>query len=267
MKSHTIFIALTSNSAILINNTNSYIFMHDQFLFYSGTDKQLVLSCVDFFIPSLSATAITLQFLLQRLHFQPDILKRIQCEIDAVVGHGRLPELSDRVRYEKNDKAVHIFFINMIIYCHYSMPYLEATLREVMRHETLVPSGLPHRAMEDTNFLGYDIPKGTLVFASLYACHADETVWEKPDDFRPERFLDANGRFCVQRDHSIPFGAGKRLCAGETFARNTLFLVTAALLQNFNFEMPTGHRMPDRCETMTGTPRYPPKFWLKFIPR
>lgn len=42
-------------------------------------------------------------------------------------------------------------------YC--SLPYTEATLREVMRHETLVPSGLPHTALRDTKFMGYDIPK------------------------------------------------------------------------------------------------------------
>lgn len=40
-----------------------------------------------------------------------------------------------------------------------SLPYTEASIREIMRYETLVPSGLPHRALEDTTFMGYDIPK------------------------------------------------------------------------------------------------------------
>lgn len=61
-------------------------------------DKQLVLSCADFFLPSLSATAITMQFLIQRLYIQPNVLKRIQRDIDTVVGHGRLPELNDRAK-------------------------------------------------------------------------------------------------------------------------------------------------------------------------
>lgn len=151
--------------------------------------------------------------------------------------------------------------------CLCSLPYLEATLREIMRYETLVPSGLPHRALEDTKFEGYDIPKGSLVYASLYACHKDPSTWNQPELFRPERFLDESGRLCVQKDHSLPFGAGKRLCAGETFARNTLFLVAAALLQNFSIEMPHGHRMPDPSETMTGTPTYPPKYWIEFVAR
>lgn len=41
----------------------------------------------------------------------------------------------------------------------YSLPYTEATIREIMRFETLVPSGLPHKALRDTKFMGFDIPK------------------------------------------------------------------------------------------------------------
>lgn len=41
----------------------------------------------------------------------------------------------------------------------FSLPYTEATLREIMRFETLVPSGLPHTALRDTKFMGYDLPK------------------------------------------------------------------------------------------------------------
>lgn len=41
----------------------------------------------------------------------------------------------------------------------FSMPYIEATIRESLRHETLVPSNLPHTAVADTTIKGYDIPK------------------------------------------------------------------------------------------------------------
>lgn len=43
-----------------------------------------------------------------------------------------------------------------------SMPYTEACLREMMRYETLVPMGVPHRAMKDTKIDGYDIPEVTI---------------------------------------------------------------------------------------------------------
>lgn len=55
--------------------------------------------CTDVFVPALNANALQLQFLLQRLCFQPEILKKCQEEIDNVVGQGRLPSLNDRTKY------------------------------------------------------------------------------------------------------------------------------------------------------------------------
>lgn len=37
---------------------------------------------------------------MQRLILQPDVQKKIQNEIDEVVGQGRLPTLDDRIKYE-----------------------------------------------------------------------------------------------------------------------------------------------------------------------
>lgn len=54
--------------------------------------------CVDFFFPANSALPGTIQFLLQHLSVQPEIQKKIQKEIDDVVGHGRLPTLDDRIK-------------------------------------------------------------------------------------------------------------------------------------------------------------------------
>lgn len=93
----------------------------------------------------------------------------------------------------------------------------------------------------------------------------DKTVFKQPEVFQPERFLDENGQFSPTLDKSLPFSAGKRLCAGETFTRNTLFLLTAVLVQNFNFAMPTGEKMP--MKTNTGFVRYLPDYWLELSAR
>lgn len=50
----------------------------------------------DFFIPALIANTLQLQFLLQRFHLQPEILRRCQEEIKNIVGSSRLPTLNDR---------------------------------------------------------------------------------------------------------------------------------------------------------------------------
>lgn len=114
-------------------------------------------------------------------------------------------------------------------------------------------------------FLGYDIPKDTFSLASLHALHFDETVWKNPTEFKPERYLDYKGRLSIQKDASLPFGAGRRLCAGETFARNTMFLCIAALCQNFNIRPVQSSGQLD--DTFCGLTRMPEDFWMKFEAR
>lgn len=136
-----------------------------------------------------------------------------------------------------------------------------------MRYETLLPSGTPHKALVDTEFMGYTIPKGTLIFTSLASGNQDPTAWNRPDEFWPERFLDASGKLCLRKDISLPFGAGKRLCAGETFARNMLFLCVASFLQAFNIQMSDGEEPPKSSEIITGTVRTPKDYWIEVITR
>ncbi|XP_055697775.1 probable cytochrome P450 304a1 [Phlebotomus papatasi] len=207
--------------------------------------EQLILICVDFFFPALTAVPVTIGFLIQRLLLQPEILIKMQKEIDEVVGRGRLPELDDRI----------------------NLPYVEATIREIMRLETLVPSAIPHKAVVDTKLLGYDVPEGAFVVPGLYAFHMDPKLWGDPEVFRPERFIGEDGKLSLKLDKSLPFGAGKRLCAGETFARNTLFLMISALAQNFNIRQPPNDKLPDLSKTICGLITLPPQFWIKFEPR
>lgn len=148
-----------------------------------------------------------------------------------------------------------------------SLHYTEATLREIMRYETLTPSSLAHRALVDTQFDGYDIPAGTFVITSLGASHHDPLAWQHPNEFQPERFLDKNGRFCVQKDKSLPFGAGKRLCAGETFARNMLFLFMAAFFQAFSVSMPDGVKPQRFDQNKTGLIRHTADHWVQVTVR
>lgn len=169
----------------------------------------------------------------------------MQAEIDDVVGHGRLPTLDDRI----------------------NLPYTEATLREAMRIDTLVPSGVAHMAMKDTTLRGYDIPKDTILVLGLDSIHMQKDIWGDPERFRPERFLNYRGELSLSKDVSVPFGAGKRLCAGETFARNTMFLIVSALVQNFNIRQRLGDKLPDMGKRSTGIIISPADYWVKFEPR
>ncbi|XP_050088795.1 probable cytochrome P450 304a1 [Anopheles aquasalis] len=180
--------------------------------------------------------------------FQHDQLvevARIQHEIDDVVGHGRLPSLSDRA----------------------NLPYTEATLRESLRIDTLIPSGIVHRTMENTTFQGYNIEQNTLILIGLERINNQPEEWGDPEIFRPARFLDETGRLVLAKDRSLPFGSGKRLCAGETFARNTMFLIVATVLQHFNLRQRTSDRLPNISQRSSAFIVSPEDFWIRFEPR
>lgn len=125
-------------------------------IFFKWTDQQLIVLVSDLFLPAFIANSVQLQFILQRFYLQPNILKKCQEQISKVVGNSRLPSLNDRVKWVEFNSG----YTNCAnFWIQFSLPYVEATIRESLRHETLVPSGLPHTATADTTFMGYNIPK------------------------------------------------------------------------------------------------------------
>lgn len=196
-------------------------------------------------MPANVAVPMQMTMFLQTLIRHPNVAKKIQAEIDEVVGQCRLPTLDDR-------KNLH---------------YTEASIREILRLETLVPSSIVHNSMEDTKLMGYNVPKNTPVFPGLYEFHKDESLWDNPLTFNPERFLDSQGKLSLKLDKSLPFGAGRRLCAGETFARNMMFLITSALLQNFDFHSSPGQKIPLPHTHPVGIIAVPDEFWLNYSTR
>ncbi|GJM92518.1 hypothetical protein PR202_ga08995 [Eleusine coracana subsp. coracana] len=139
----------------------------------------------------------------------PDLLKKAQEEIDTHVGGSRL--------LDKNDLP--------------HLPYLHCIINETLRLYTATPMLLPHEASTDCKIHGYDVPAGSMLLVNAYAIHRDPAIWEKPEQFSPERFEHgkAEGKFM------IPFGMGRRKCPGENLAMRTMGLVLGALLQCFDW--------------------------------
>jgi len=210
----------------------------------SFSDEQLAVTGTDVLFPGATTMSTTLNFALTFLLSYPEVQNKMQQELDKVVGRDRLPTLDDRA----------------------SLPYNEAFLREVMRKQTLVPLSVVHRATEDTELNGYFIPKDTAMVVNLWSFHSDPNFWGDPEVFRPERFLDEKGQL-LKKDYSLPFGAGKRLCAGETFARQTMFLILSALIQNFTVKGAPGKPLPSEEPDMPGIIVTKKDVWLQFEPR
>uniref|UniRef100_A0A8D1LWV0 Cytochrome P450 1A n=1 Tax=Sus scrofa TaxID=9823 RepID=A0A8D1LWV0_PIG len=150
----------------------------------------------------------------------PEIQKKIQKELDTVIGRARRPRLSDRPQ----------------------LPYMEAFILELFRHTSFVPFTIPHSTTRDTTLNGFYIPKERHVLVNQWQVNHDPKLWGDPSEFRPERFLTADGTAIhkTMSEKVILFGMGKRRCIGEVLAKWEVFLFLAILLQQLEFSVPPG---------------------------
>ena len=170
------------------------------------------------FIAGTTTTSTALYVSMLVLACYPEIRKKVQLEIDSVVGNNE-PE----IKY-KDD-----------------MPYTEATILECTRNSSIVPLLVPHKVMEDTSLSGYHVPQGTNVFINAWAIHHDRDFWDEPFGYKPERFLDDDG-LLLPPDHPrrrrvLAFGIGSRNCPGEMFAKTRVFLFIVKICQMFNMSV------------------------------
>lgn len=133
------------------------------------------------------------------------------------------------------------------------MPYCEAIVVESVRTFMRNTFGIAHRALKDTKLSSFDIPKDTMVVAMASGMFNDSKVIKNPLEFDPENFLDEDGKLSVP-ENFYPFGLGKHRCIGESLAKSNLFIICTTLLQNFLFEIPTGHGLPSEVPIDGATP-------------
>lgn len=87
------------------------------------------------------------------------------------------------------------------------------------------------RAARDLPFRDFLIPSGWLVRACVHESHRDPTVYEDPDRFNPDRFIDRP----YSRDTYAPFGIGHRTCTGEALSRMTARAFVNELVQGYEW--------------------------------
>jgi len=103
-----------------------------------------------------------------------------------------------------------------------SFDYMDAFIMEVQRFFHITPITGPRRALWPTKLGGYDIPKNATILISLRSVHLDKEHWKDPLEFRPERFIDSEGK-CFKDEYFMPFGLGRRRCLGDALARACIF--------------------------------------------
>ncbi|XP_072280146.1 steroid 17-alpha-hydroxylase/17,20 lyase-like [Pyxicephalus adspersus] len=188
------------------------------------TEDHILMTVADIFGAGVEVPSTVLKWTVALLLHHPKVQKKIQEELDAKIGFGRYPLLSDR-------KILH---------------YTEAVISEVLRFRPVAPLLIPHKTLEDSSIGEYTIPKGTRVIINLWSLHFSEKEWINPQVFNPDRFLDENGNRMYSPSQSyLPFGAGTRVCLGEALGKMEVFLFLSWILQRFTLEVPEGDPLPD----------------------
>lgn len=161
----------------------------------------------------------------------PDIQKKAQAQIDAVVGPDRSPQWSDYAR----------------------LPYIAQCVKESMRWRPVTPLAFPHALAEDDWVDGMFLPKGTTIIVNAWGLHYEETRFKNPEVFDPDHFEGvttlapelANGPW-EKRDH-YTYGTGRRFCPGVHVAERNMFLAMAKML--WGFDIKPGKTKPDTDPT------------------
>ncbi|KAJ3558859.1 hypothetical protein NM688_g676 [Phlebia brevispora] len=196
-------------AGMLLENDNKHAFNPTESAWLAGT----------MFGAGAETTAAVLDIFVLAMVLYPDVMRKAQAHIDAIVGRDRLPSFSDRE----------------------SLPYIDAIVKETHRWRTVGPLAMPHFSTEDDWYKGYFIPKGTIVFMNVWAMNRDPTYFPDFDEFRPERYLGASGELVdlIPDTHGqghMTYGCGRRGCVGKDLANQALFMDIATILWAFNIE-------------------------------
>ncbi|KAB1205281.1 Cytochrome P450 89A9 [Morella rubra] len=127
----------------------------------------------------------------------------------------------------------------------HKVTYLKAVVMECLRIHPPSTSLVPHTVMEDVELCGYTIPKDTMAIVVTSLIGRDPNVWEDPMDFRPERLINNEGTSGeevsdVTAYKMMPFGAGRRMCAGNRLGLLLMEYFVANLVLNFEWKAVDG---------------------------
>ncbi|KAH1096032.1 hypothetical protein J1N35_012953 [Gossypium stocksii] len=126
----------------------------------------------------------------------------------------------------------------------HELKYVKAVIKESIRLHPAVPLVL-RECREDCRLDGYDIPAKFKVLVNAGAIGKDPKHWDNAETFCPERFLDNSIDFKGTDFKYIPFGAGRRICPGISFALSNIELPIANLLYHFDWKLPNGMKPED----------------------
>ncbi|XP_054949275.2 cytochrome P450 4A22 isoform X2 [Pan paniscus] len=182
------------------------------------SDKDLRAEVDTFMFEGHDTTASGISWILYALATHPKHQERCREEIHGLLGDGA------SITWNHLDQ----------------MPYTTMCIKEALRLYPPVP-GIGRELSTPVTFPdGRSLPKGIMVFLSIYGLHHNPKVWPNPEVFDPSRFAPGS----AQHSHAfLPFSGGSRNCIGKQFAMNELKVATALTLLRFEL-LPDPTRIP-----------------------
>ncbi|GLJ49951.1 hypothetical protein SUGI_1062160 [Cryptomeria japonica] len=181
------------------------------------TDDHIKAIVFNVFAGGMETTSTTMEWTMSSLIQNPHVLKKLQAEVEAIVG-------KERVVQESELKG---------------MEYLVCVVNETVRLYPAVPLLIPHESTEDCTIDGYFIPKKSRAFVNSWALGRDPKVWKDPLEFKPERFMGRDIDFIKGKEYFdvVPFGAGRRACPGISMSFSMMTFTIAQLVHCFDWRV------------------------------
>ena len=202
----------------------------------SFINKDLLDEAITLLFAGQDTSAATISWTLHLLSLNPKAQKRLISEVRGVVDEDKTLPRDKKKRITKEMIA--------------KMPFLDATIKESMRLYPVAPFvvrrvtedlTIPH----DSDSSSIVIPRDTFACIWIYGLHRNKNLWDRPDDFIPERWIDPDIRNrdeaqAKQKGAFMPFAMGPRNCVGQPLAHSILRILLAKIMHDCEF---TDYRM------------------------
>ncbi|CAL1535391.1 unnamed protein product [Lymnaea stagnalis] len=143
--------------------------------------------------------------------------------------------------------------------------YFKAFIHEVQRCANICPISMAHAVAKEKFLKGYRIPGDAVILPNLDSLMMDEDIWGDPHVFRPDRFINSDGKLLLPHEF-IPFFLGIRSCPGSIIAEIILSTFLAHLIVSFELHPEVPGVLPS-VQRKRGLIPYPPDFKIKCVSR
>ncbi|KAL2342998.1 hypothetical protein Fmac_004283 [Flemingia macrophylla] len=171
---------------------------------------------LDMLLGSIDTGGTAIEWTLSELLRNPRVMKKVQMELEKVVGMKRKVEESDLDKLE----------------------YLDMVIKESLRLHPVGPLLIPHCSREDCMVGEFFIPKDSRVIINAWAIMRHPSAWDDAEKFWPERFEGCSIDVRGQELQYIPFGSGRRGCPGMQLGLTVIRITVAQFVHCFDWNLP-----------------------------